>query len=247
MESRVELFAQIRRDARVEGLSVRALAARHRVHRRTVRQALESASPPERKPRQGVAWRLEPFKPAIDAMLTEDTTAPRKQRHTARRILARLIEERGAEELSYSTVRDYVRVRRAQIDVEAGRRVEVFVPQEHAPGAEAEVDFGEVWVVLNGVKTKCHMFVFRLSHSGKAIHRIYPTQAQEAFLEGHIAAFQVLGGIPTKHIRYDNLTSAVSAVVFGQGRQRQENDRWVLFRSHYPFTELRHAFVLVDA
>jgi transposase len=168
-------------------------------------------------------------------MLIEDTTAPRKQRHTARRILARLIEEHGAKELSYSTVRDYVRVRRAQIDMEAGRRVEVFVPQEHAPGAEAEVDFGEVWVVLNGVKTKCHMFVFRLSNSGKAIHRIYPTQAQEAFLEGHIEAFQVLGGVPVKHIRYDNLTSAVTAVVFGQGRQRQENDRWVLFRSHYDF------------
>ncbi|WP_346960338.1 IS21 family transposase [uncultured Arthrobacter sp.] len=235
MESRVELFALIRRDARVEGLSVRALAAKHNVHRRTVRQALESATPPPRKPRQGVAWRLEPFKAAIDAMLTEDTTAPRKQRHTARRIMARLIEEHGAEELSYSTVRDYVRVRRAQIDVEAGRRVEVFVPQEHAPGAEAEVDFGEVWIVLNGVKTKCHMFILRLSHSGKAVHRIYPTQAQEAFLEGHIEAFQVLGGVPTKHIRYDNLTSAVTAVVFGQGRQRQENDRWVLFRSHYGF------------
>ncbi len=104
-------------------------------------------------------------------MLTEDTTAPRKQRHTARRILARLIEEHGAQELSYSTVRDCVRVCRAQIDVEAGRRVEVFVPQEHAPGAEAEVDFGEVWIMLNGVKTKCHMFIFRLSHSGRAIHR----------------------------------------------------------------------------
>jgi transposase len=181
---------------------------------------------------------LERFKAAIDAMLTEDTTAPRKQRHTARRILARLIEEHGAEELSYSTVRDYVRVRRAQIDVEADRRVEVFVPQEHGPGAEAEVDFGEVWVVLNGVKTKCHMFVFRLSHSGKAIHRNYPTQAQEAFLEGHIEAFRVLGGIPTKYIRYDNLTSAVTAVVFGQGWQRQENDRWVLFRSHYGFDPL---------
>jgi transposase len=235
MESRVELFAQIRRDARVEGPSVRALAVRHGVHRRTVRQALDSAAPPERKQRQGVSWRLEPFKDAIDAMLIEDTTAPRKQRHTARRILARLIEEHSAQELSYSTVRDYVRVRRAQIDVQAGRRVEVFVPQEHAPGAEAEVDFGEVYVVLNGVKTKCHMFIFRLSHSGRAIHRIYPTQAQEAFLEGHIEAFNVLGGIPTKHIRYDNLTSAVTAVVFGQGRQRQENDRWVLFRSFYGF------------
>ena len=83
MESRVELFALIRRDARVEGLSVRALAAKHKVHRRTVRQALESASPPERKPSQGVAWRLEPFKSAIDAMFIEDTMAPRKQPYRA--------------------------------------------------------------------------------------------------------------------------------------------------------------------
>lgn len=103
------------------GLSVRALAARHKVHRRTVRQALESASPPPCKPRQSVAWRLKPFKTVIDAMLTEDTTAPRKQRDTARRILARLIEEYAAEELSYSMVRDYVRVRGAKIEVEAGR------------------------------------------------------------------------------------------------------------------------------
>ncbi|NUS35276.1 MAG: IS21 family transposase [Pseudarthrobacter sp.] len=235
MGSRVELFAQIRRDARVEGASIRELARRHQVARKTVRKALSSPVPPERKTPERSSPRLDPFKSAIDAMLVEDTTAPRKQRHTARRILARLIEEYGAEELSYSTVRDYVRVRRAQIDVEAGRRVEVFVPQEHAPGAEAEVDFGEVWIVLDGVKTKCHMFIFRLSHSGKAIHRIYPTQAQEAFLEGHVEAFNEIGGVPVKHIRYDNLTSAVRSVVFGQGRNRLENDRWVLFRSFYGF------------
>jgi hypothetical protein len=42
-------------------------------------------------------------------------------------------------------------------------------------------------------------------------------------------------GIPTKHIRYDNPTGAITAVVFRQGTQRQENDRWVLFRSHYGF------------
>ncbi|WP_353747966.1 MULTISPECIES: IS21 family transposase [unclassified Paenarthrobacter] len=235
MESRVELFAQIRRDARVEGLSIRELARRHEVARKTVRKALNSPVPPARKTPVRSSPRLDPFKSAIDAMLIEDTASPRKQRHTARRILARLVEEHGAEDLSYSTVRDYVRVRRAQIDVEAGRRVEVFVPQEHAPGAEAEVDFGEVWVILNGVKTKCHMFVFRLSRSGKASHRIYPTQAQEAFFEGHIEAFNEIGGVPVRHIRYDNLTSAVTTVVFGQGRQRVENDRWVLFKSHYGF------------
>ena len=232
---RVELFARIRRDARVEGLSIRELARRHGVGRPTVRQALAQAEPPARKPRVRTAPRLDAFKAAIDEMLRQDLDAPRKQRHTARRVFARLAEEHDATDLSYSTVRDYVRRRRPEIDLEAGRLPEVFVPQEHAPGAEAEVDFGEVWVVLAGVKTKCHMFAFRLSHSGKAIHRIYPTQAQEAFLEGHIDAFEDIGGIPTRHIRYDNLTDAVVKVIYGSGRQRTENQRWVLFRSHYGF------------
>ncbi len=183
MRSRVDVLAVIRNDARVEGLSVRELARRHKVHRRTVRAALASAQPPARKPHVRSSPRLEPFTSAIDEMLTTDLDAPRKQRHTATRILARLADEHAATELSYSTVRDYVRVRRVEIEVAAARRVNAFVPQGHEPGVEAEVDFGEVWVILAGVKTKCHLFVFRLSHSGEAIHRVYSTQGQEAFLE----------------------------------------------------------------
>lgn len=233
MRSRVELFARIRRDHRVEGLSTRALARRHRVGRKTVRLALANAAPPAPKARVRSAPRLDPFKDAIDGMLRSDLDAPRKQRHTARRIFDRLADEHGAQTLSYSTVRNYVRNRRAQIEAEAGRPLEAFVPQEHAAGAHAEVDFGEVWVILRGVRTKCHLFVFWLSHSGKAIHRVYPTQAQEAFLQGHIEAFEALGGVPAVHIRYDNLSSAVSAVLKGRGRE--ESDRWIVFRSHYGF------------
>ncbi|GAA5199930.1 hypothetical protein GCM10023346_40860 [Arthrobacter gyeryongensis] len=88
---------------------------------------------------------------------------------------------------------------------------------------------------LDGVRTRCYMFAFRLSSSGKSVHRVYLTCAQEAFLEGHIEAFNAIGGVPTKHIRYDNLTSAVSKVVYGAGRQRVENERWVLFKSHFGF------------
>lgn len=113
--------------------------------------------------------------------------------------------------------------------------MEAFIPQEHAPGAEAEVDFGDVWVDLDGVRTRCYMFAFRLSHSGKSVHRVYPTCAQEAFLEGHIEAFHAIGGVPARHIRYDNLTSAVTKVVYGAGRQRVENERWLLFKSHFGF------------
>ena len=42
---RVGLFEQIRRDRRVEQLSIRELAGRHRVHGHMVSQALASAAP----------------------------------------------------------------------------------------------------------------------------------------------------------------------------------------------------------
>lgn len=180
---RVQLFESIRRDARREELSIRALAERHGVHRRTVRAALESPVPPPRKPRANTAPKLDPYKPVIDDMLREDLSAPRKQKHTARRVRARLIDEHEAFDISYSTVRDYVAHRRPQIAAEAGRRVsEAFVLQEHPPGAEAEVDFGDVWIMLAGVSTKCFLFTFRLSCSGKAIHRVFASQGQEAFI-----------------------------------------------------------------
>jgi len=232
--SRVELFEAIRRDARKEELSIRALAERHGVHRRTVRAALASAVPPSRKARTVVAPKLDPAKPLIDAMLREDLTAHRKQRHTARRVLARLVDEHGMDGLTYSSVRDYVAKRRPQILAAAGRSLEtVFVLQDHPPGGEAEVDFGDVWVTLAGESTRCFLFTFRLSHSGKAVHRVYASQGQEAFIEGHQEAFRVVGGVPTDKIRYDNLRSAVSRVLFG--RNRQESDRWVQFRSHMGF------------
>jgi hypothetical protein len=53
MGSRVELFEQIRRDRDREDLSIRALAERHGVHRRAVRQALSAPLPPARKRPEG--------------------------------------------------------------------------------------------------------------------------------------------------------------------------------------------------
>lgn len=234
VRSRVELFEAIRRDARREGLSIRGLADRHGVHRRTVRQALAAADPPARKVPARPAPRLDPAKALIDAMLVEDLTAPRKQRHTARRIHARLVDEHALTEITYSTVRDYVRDRRPQVWAQAGRSPdEVYVPQVHEPGAHAEVDFADLWVVLAGVKTKVFLFTLRLSYSGRAVHRAFTSQCQEAFLEGHVHAFTALGGIPVTHIRYDNLKNAVTRVLFG--RNRIESTRWVTFRSHYGF------------
>ncbi len=106
--SRVELFEQIRKDRRVEGASIRELAGRHHVHRRTVRQALDSAVPP---PRKGYPQRPRPaidaYASVVDGWLLADRQVPRKQRHTARRIWQRLVAEHGAT-LSEVTVSRYV-------------------------------------------------------------------------------------------------------------------------------------------
>ena len=85
-------------------------------------------------------------------------------------MLDRLLDEQGAADVSYSTVRDYVARRRPEIAAEAGRSLaQGFVPQAQEPGGEAEVDFADLWVVLRGVKTKTFMFTLRLSYSGKAV------------------------------------------------------------------------------
>ena len=227
--SRVELFEQIRRDRRVEKLSIRELADKHRVHRRTVRQALANAVPAPRKaypPRARPA--IDPYLEIIDDWLVKDREMPRKQRHTARRVWQRLVAEHGAT-LAEVTVSRHVARRRAELGLD---RVEVAVPQTHEPGAEAEVDFGEFYATVAGVWMKLWMFVMRLSHSGKAFHVAFATQAQEAFLEGHVLAFEAFGSVPGR-IRYDNLKPAVVRVL--KGRDRDESERFIALRSHYGY------------
>ncbi|MGW7001368.1 IS21 family transposase [Streptomyces sp. NPDC054933] len=233
---RVELFECIRRDRRLENTPLRELARKYGVHRRVVRQALESALPPERKAPAKRRSVLDPAKGWIDEMLRSDLTAPPKQRHTNKRILNRLRDEYGFTGAAYNTLNDYLRVRRPQIKAEADQARslhEGMVPQIHRPGEEAEVDFAEVWVRVDGKPMQCQLFTLRLSYSGKAVHRVFSSPSQEAFMQGHLDAFRLLGGIPTRHIRYDNLKPAVSKVCFG--RSRVESQRWVAFRSHYGF------------
>ena len=64
--SRVKLFETIRREHR-DGVSIRGLADDHRVHRRTVRQAINDAVPPPRKTPQRDAPVLGPWKDIMSA------------------------------------------------------------------------------------------------------------------------------------------------------------------------------------
>lgn len=160
--------------------------------------------------------------------LTEDLTAPRKQRHTARRVWQRLVAEHDAR-VSESAVRGMV----ARLKVEVGlKKKEVMIVQDHLAGVEAEVDFGECQAVIDGVAERVWVFHLRLSHSGKAVHFPYTNQTSESFLDGHVRAFEALDGVPAR-IRYDNLKPAVLRVLLG--RERLEHPAFLTLRSHYGF------------
>ncbi len=139
----------------------------------------------------------------IDAILDDDKQRPVKQRHTSKRIFERLKEEHGFTG-GYTIVKDYVRAATL-------RRQEVFVPLVH-PAGEAQVDFGEVLVVVAGVEHKAHYLAMDLPHSDDCFVAAFPAETTEAFLEGHARAFAYFGGVPTR-ILYDNTKIAVAKIL----------------------------------
>ena len=229
MGSRVEQFEQIRRDRDREGLSIRALAVRHGVHRRTVKQALASPVPPtKRSPVSRPAPKLGPYRAVIDEWLLADRDAPPKQRHTAKRIWRRLVDEHGAD-VAEVTVRQHVRARKREL----GWPVEeVFVPQVHAPGVEAEVDWGEAVVVLGGrVGEGASVRDARVVLRGGVLSGV--AGGDPAGVPGAARAGVRVVRRRVPEIRFDNLKSAVKKVL--KGRRRVETDRFVALRSHYLF------------
>ena len=159
----------------------------------------------------------------IDQILEKDHSAPKKQRHTAKRIFERLRDEYGFSG-GYTTVKDYVREHRRLSR-------EMFVPLSHAPG-HAQCDFGEALVIIAGVQRKAHYFILDLPHSDGCFVKAYPAETTEAFLDGHVSALAFLGGVP-QSVLYDNTRLAVARIL-GDGR-RKRTRAFTELQSHYLF------------
>lgn len=217
-------WSEIRRRVLVEGVSRRQILREKKMHWRTLRKILEHARPPgyrQRKPR--IKRKLGEYLGRIEQILKEDQAMPRKQRHTAKRIWERLRAEGFAG--GYTVVKEAVREM-------AHRSQEVFVPLAHPPG-EAQVDFGHALAKVNGQLRKVAFFVMALPHSDAVFVQAFERECTETFWEGHVEAFQFLGGVP-RRITYDNTKVAVSQILEG-GKARRLTQGFLQLKSHYLF------------
>lgn len=214
----------IRHRVLVQGVSRRQVARELGVSRNTVRRYLAGAAVGQRAASGRPKPVLEGVQGRLEALLAD---APRwtagKQRLTARQ-LWRLVRAEGLA-VGETTVKVFVREWKR-------RRAEVHVPLVYKPGDLGEVDFFEVWVDVAGKRTKAWMFLLRGMFAGRDFAWLFPRQDQTCFLEGHVRAFEHLGGVYLR-LLYDNLRPAVAKVLAGS--ERQLTTRFAALANHYLF------------
>jgi transposase len=222
----VELYANVRRFVAVDHHSQREAARHFGISRDMVAKMMENAQPPGyRRKTPAARPKLERFMGWITEILTSDLQKNRKQRHTAQRIFERLRDEHGYTGC-YTVVKDVVR------EHERTNR-EMFVPLVHPPG-NAQVDFGEAAVVVDGIEQKGHFLAMDLPQSDAPFVMVFPKETTEAFCQGHAEAFAWFGGVPPV-ILYDNTSIAVARILSDGERVRTQVFSQLL--SHYLFRD----------
>jgi transposase len=183
---------------------------------------------PEPASEQRFCPKLDPFKPIIDKWLDEDKQAPRKQRHTAKRVFQRLRKEFPGFDCSYRTIASYYAARHKEVFNGAQKG---FLPLVHRPG-EAQVDFGTADFYENGTRHTGKYLEVSFPYSNKGYLQLFYGENMECFLEGMDAIFRHIGVVPDE-LWFDNTKILVTKVIRGGGRETTE--RFDRFREHCRF------------
>jgi transposase len=223
----VDDYGAIRR-AKRDGLSIRQIARKLGHSRKTVRHALTHAEPhPEPLTRNRQAPKLGPFQSVIDRILSDDETAPPKQRHTAAQVFRRLRDEHGYRGV-YIQVQRYVRKHRPI-------HKETFIPLGHLPGQRLEADFGHIHVDFPDGRRLVPFLVSAWAYSNAPFVLALPFERTEAILEGMVRAFEFFGAVP-REVWWDNPKAVATSILLG--RERRLNPQYAALASHYAFTPL---------
>lgn len=174
------------------GVYIKDIAHEQEVSTKTISRAISRGSAPAGK-RPTASSKLDPFKPAIDKLLMENVW-------NVMVILEDIREQgyTGGETL----IRNYVRPKRPL------RESRQTVRFETAPGVQLQNDWGELWTMVGGERTKVHFPVNTLGFSRRFHFWITDCEDAEHTYEGLIRAFEHFGGV-TDEVLVDNQKSTV--------------------------------------
>lgn len=209
-----------------QGKSKSWLAREFGISRNTVAKYLKDSEAPTYKASRARGRPVsDKWEEHVRLILNDDRNAPRKQKHTAKRVYERLVAEHQFDG-SHRTVRMIV----ANVKNKPGQAV--FLPLQFEAGKDAQVDFGESYVDIAGVRTKLQIFEMRLNYSRKKFVMAVRAPNMESFMEAHVRAFEFFGGVPER-LTYDNLGLAVVHV--GSGKSRTLTKKFKELKGFYAF------------
>ena len=194
MRSALE-WAQVRALV-ADGVSEREIARRLGINRRTVARLARSEEPPRYR-RAPVGSQLDPFEPVVRRLLAEWPTikAPR---------LTEVLRAEYGYTGSLRLVQEHLQRLRPSIVRPAQRT-------GYRPGQVLQLDWAEMPTrpMLAGRERRVYALVASLPYSGAQTAFFSLEMTLESFLEGHVHAFEWLGGVPRECV-YDNLRSVVA-------------------------------------
>jgi transposase len=223
----VETIARIRSDYFVKKRSIKEIARDRKLSRNTVRKIIRSGATRfsyktrEIQPQP----KLGPHRDLLDTLLKTDVESGGRPRRTAKSFYGEVCGAGYAG--SYDSVQRYVRRWRLE---HARLSAPAFIPLSFAPGEAYQFDWSHEIIVLAGVTTTVKVAHVRLCHSRMFLVIAYPRETQEMVFDAHVRAFAVFGGACQRGI-YDNMKTAVDAVLVG--KERQFNRRFLQMCSHY--------------
>ncbi len=169
---------------------------------------------------------LDPYKPLIAKMLEEDGRIHHKQRHTAKRMRRRLVDEHGFEG-SYSTARRHVKELGAQARLKAAKGP--FLDLEW-PAGTIQVDFGQADFDYRGNLTRMHYLAESFPQPNHGLAQLFGDEKAVCVCQGLKDTFEHIGGVPPPAV-FDNATEAGRRVC----GEVKESDLFKAFRMHYGF------------
>jgi transposase len=219
----MDQWIELRRQIREQEVSLRQLERDTGIHRQTLRKIRDNSQPPGYQRSKPIEKsKIGPYLGRIKEIIDADKQIPRKQRHTAKKILETLQSEGFTG--GYTIVKDAVRAIKKTSK-------EVFMPLSQRPG-EAQVDFGHALANFNGTLKKVVFFVMSMVHSDAMFVMSFPRECTESFLEAHVRAFNFFGCVP-KRISYDNTRVAITKIL--KHHKRKYTSEFKRLIGHYLF------------